>query len=71
MEKLLSKDWKEKMERLNTSELLGEIQGEFAQNFKTENLLSKIITNPANPDLFSPLGSNQRLAYAPKALSHL
>lgn len=30
MEKLLSKDWKEKMERLNTSELLGEIQGEFA-----------------------------------------
>lgn len=27
MEKLLSKDWKEKMERLNTSELLGEIKG--------------------------------------------
>ncbi|XP_065450827.1 transcription factor SOX-6 isoform X4 [Chrysemys picta bellii] len=26
MEKLLSKDWKEKMERLNTSELLGEIK---------------------------------------------
>ncbi|XP_031789768.1 transcription factor SOX-6 isoform X16 [Piliocolobus tephrosceles] len=28
MEKLLSKDWKEKMERLNTSELLGEIKGD-------------------------------------------
>jgi len=27
MEKLLSKDWKEKMERLNTGELLGEIKG--------------------------------------------
>lgn len=27
MEKLLSKDWKEKMERLNTSDLLGEIKG--------------------------------------------
>lgn len=28
MENLLSKDWKEKMERLNTGELLGEIKGE-------------------------------------------
>lgn len=27
MEKLLSKDWKEKMERLNTSELLAEVKG--------------------------------------------
>lgn len=27
MEKLLSKDWKEKMEKLNTSDLLGEIKG--------------------------------------------
>lgn len=34
MEKLLSKDWKEKMERLNTSELLGEIKGIVYQIFK-------------------------------------
>lgn len=27
MEKLLSKDWKEKMEKLNTSDLLGDIKG--------------------------------------------
>lgn len=27
MEELLSKDWKEKMERLNTSELLAEVKG--------------------------------------------
>lgn len=32
MEKLLSKDWKEKMERLNTSELLGEIKGTIRKN---------------------------------------
>ncbi|XP_073515161.1 transcription factor Sox-6-like isoform X2 [Phyllobates terribilis] len=32
MEKLLSKDWKEKMERLNTSELLGEIKGKRSRN---------------------------------------
>lgn len=40
MEKLLSKDWKEKMDRLNTSELLGEIQGECAllQNGEFFNL---------------------------------
>lgn len=30
MEKLLSKDWKEKMERLNTSELLAEVKGKTA-----------------------------------------
>lgn len=27
MEKLLSKEWKEKMERLNTSELLADVKG--------------------------------------------
>lgn len=27
METLLSKDWKEKMERLDTSDLLGEVKG--------------------------------------------
>ncbi|XP_053800594.1 transcription factor SOX-6 isoform X8 [Vidua chalybeata] len=33
MEKLLSKDWKEKMEKLNTSDLLGEIKGVIQCNF--------------------------------------
>ncbi|NXF28592.1 SOX6 factor, partial [Nyctibius bracteatus] len=32
MEKLLSKDWKEKMEKLNTSDLLGEIKGGVSQD---------------------------------------
>lgn len=27
MDRLLSKDWKERMERLNASELLGDIKG--------------------------------------------
>ncbi len=31
MEKLLSKDWKEKMERLNAGELLGEIKGKMPE----------------------------------------
>lgn len=37
MEKLLSKDWKEKMERLNTSELLAEVKGR----------LYPVLTNPS------------------------
>ncbi|KAK1798787.1 hypothetical protein P4O66_006667 [Electrophorus voltai] len=38
MEKLLSKDWKEKMERLNTSELLGEIKGGLSGTNSTSSL---------------------------------
>ncbi|XP_073763032.1 transcription factor SOX-6 isoform X20 [Danio rerio] len=41
MEKLLSKDWKEKMERLNTGELLGEIKESLAEK---ERQLSTMIT---------------------------
>ncbi|XP_060722729.1 transcription factor SOX-6 isoform X6 [Tachysurus vachellii] len=44
MEKLLSKDWKEKMERLNTSELLGEIQGTPESLAEKERQLSTMIT---------------------------
>lgn len=39
MEKLLSKDWKEKMERLSTSELLGEVKG---KNESKSNDLEKV-----------------------------
>ena len=28
MERLLSKDWKERMDKLNTNKLLGEVKGE-------------------------------------------
>ncbi|XP_070130953.1 transcription factor SOX-6 isoform X21 [Equus przewalskii] len=44
MEKLLSKDWKEKMERLNTSELLGEIKGTPESLAEKERQLSTMIT---------------------------
>ncbi|MEE6499508.1 hypothetical protein FKM82_003465 [Ascaphus truei] len=44
MEKLLSKDWKEKMERINTSELLGEIKGTPESLAEKERQLSTMIT---------------------------
>lgn len=44
MEKLLSKDLKEKMERLNTSELLGEIKGTPESLAEKERQLSTMIT---------------------------
>ncbi|XP_044126957.1 transcription factor SOX-6 isoform X5 [Bufo gargarizans] len=44
MEKLLSKDWKEKMERLNTSELLGEIKGTPESLAEKERQLSTMIS---------------------------
>ncbi|MBN3318897.1 SOX6 factor, partial [Atractosteus spatula] len=48
MEKLLSKDWKEKMERLNTSELLGEIKGTPESLAEKERQLSTMITQLIN-----------------------
>ncbi|XP_018427886.1 PREDICTED: transcription factor Sox-6-like [Nanorana parkeri] len=44
VEKLLSKDWKEKMERLNTSELLGEIKGTPESLAEKERQLSTMIS---------------------------
>ncbi|MEQ2167441.1 hypothetical protein GOODEAATRI_004250, partial [Goodea atripinnis] len=44
MEKLLSKDWKEKMERLNTSELLAEVKGTPEGLAEKEHQLSTMIT---------------------------
>ncbi|XP_043938711.1 transcription factor SOX-6 isoform X2 [Protopterus annectens] len=44
MEKILSKDWKEKMERLNTTELLGEIKGTPESLAEKEEQLSTMIT---------------------------
>ncbi|XP_028811957.1 transcription factor SOX-6 isoform X1 [Denticeps clupeoides] len=45
MEKLLSKDWKEKMERLNTSDLLGEIKAGTPESLaEKERQLSTMIT---------------------------
>ncbi|XP_037338638.1 transcription factor SOX-6 isoform X2 [Pungitius pungitius] len=44
MEKLLSKDWKEKMERLNTSELLAEVKGTPESLAEKEQQLSTMIT---------------------------
>ncbi|KAM9301829.1 transcription factor SOX-6 [Gastrophryne carolinensis] len=44
MEKLLSKDWKEKMERLNTSELLGEVKGTPESLAEKERQLSTMIS---------------------------
>lgn len=44
MEKLLSKDWKEKMERLNTSELLAEVKGTPESLAEKEHQLSTMIT---------------------------
>ncbi|XP_021381281.2 transcription factor SOX-6 isoform X7 [Lonchura striata] len=44
MEKLLSKDWKEKMEKLNTSDLLGEIKGTPESLAEKERQLSTMIT---------------------------
>ncbi|XP_029438653.1 transcription factor SOX-6 isoform X5 [Rhinatrema bivittatum] len=44
VEKLLSKDWKEKMERLNTAELLGEIKGTPESLAEKERQLSTMIT---------------------------
>ncbi|XP_062404493.1 transcription factor SOX-6 isoform X10 [Sardina pilchardus] len=45
METLLSKDWKEKMERLNTSELLGEIKAGTPESLaEKEHQLSTMIT---------------------------
>ncbi|XP_072278465.1 transcription factor SOX-6 isoform X1 [Pyxicephalus adspersus] len=44
MEKLLSKDWKEKMERINTSELLGEIKGTPESLAEKERQLSTMIS---------------------------
>uniref|UniRef100_A0A8C7X9P7 SRY-box transcription factor 6 n=1 Tax=Oryzias sinensis TaxID=183150 RepID=A0A8C7X9P7_9TELE len=42
--KLLSKDWKEKMERLNTSELLGEVKGTPESLAEKEHQLSTMIS---------------------------
>lgn len=50
MEKLLSKDWKEKMERLNTSELLAEVKGRTAiksSRFITQTALEAVLTSPS------------------------
>ncbi|XP_034047097.1 transcription factor SOX-6 isoform X4 [Thalassophryne amazonica] len=44
MEKLLSKDWKEKMERLNTSDLLAEVKGTPESLAEKEHQLSTMIT---------------------------
>ncbi|KAM6950505.1 transcription factor SOX-6 isoform 1-T2 [Lycodopsis pacificus] len=44
MEELLSKDWKEKMERLNTSELLAEVKGTPESLAEKEHQLSTMIT---------------------------
>ncbi|XP_016138586.1 transcription factor SOX-6-like [Sinocyclocheilus grahami] len=44
MDKLLSKDWKEKMERLNTDDLLGEIKGTPESLAEKERQLSTMIT---------------------------
>ncbi|XP_024151395.1 transcription factor SOX-6 isoform X1 [Oryzias melastigma] len=44
MEKLLSKDWKEKMERLSTSELLGEVKGTPESLAEKEHQLSTMIS---------------------------
>ncbi|KAM4744553.1 transcription factor SOX-6 isoform 1-T1 [Anableps anableps] len=44
MEKLLSKDWKEKMERLNTNELLAEVKGTPEGLAEKEHQLSTMIT---------------------------
>ncbi|CAK6969758.1 transcription factor SOX-6 isoform X2 [Scomber scombrus] len=44
METLLSKDWKEKMERLNTSELLAEVKGTPESLAEKEHQLSTMIT---------------------------
>ncbi|XP_071344690.1 transcription factor SOX-6 isoform X5 [Trachinotus anak] len=44
MEKLLSKEWKEKMERLNTSELLAEVKGTPESLAEKEHQLSTMIT---------------------------
>lgn len=47
MEKLLSKDWKEKMERLNTSELLAEVQGRTASNKQIYPHKQAVLTSPS------------------------
>lgn len=50
MEKLLSKDWKEKMERLNTSELLAEVKGRTAIKARrsiTQTALEAVLTSPS------------------------
>uniref|UniRef100_A0A8D3BJ22 SRY-box transcription factor 6 n=1 Tax=Scophthalmus maximus TaxID=52904 RepID=A0A8D3BJ22_SCOMX len=44
METLLSKDWKEKMERLNTSELLADVKGTPESLAEKEHQLSTMIT---------------------------
>eukprot|EP00079_Xenopus_tropicalis_P031291 XP_017945062.1 PREDICTED: transcription factor Sox-6 isoform X2 [Xenopus tropicalis] len=44
VEKILSKDWKDKMDRLNTSELLGEIKGTPESLAEKERQLSTMIT---------------------------
>ncbi|KAL2093528.1 hypothetical protein ACEWY4_010840 [Coilia grayii] len=44
MDRLLSKDWKERMERLNASELLGEIKGTPESLKEKERQLSTMIT---------------------------
>nr|XP_043885574.1 transcription factor SOX-6 isoform X1 [Solea senegalensis] len=44
MEKLLSKEWKEKMERLNTSELLADVKGTPESLAEKEHQLSTMIT---------------------------
>uniref|UniRef100_A0A8C2Z545 SRY-box transcription factor 6 n=1 Tax=Cyclopterus lumpus TaxID=8103 RepID=A0A8C2Z545_CYCLU len=44
MEKLLSKDWKENMERLNTSELLAEVKGTPESLAEKEHQLSTMIS---------------------------
>ncbi|XP_048886791.1 transcription factor SOX-6-like isoform X2 [Brienomyrus brachyistius] len=44
MEKLLSKDWKEKMERFNTTELLGDVKGTPESLAEKERQLSTMIT---------------------------
>uniref|UniRef100_A0A6Q2YU71 HMG box domain-containing protein n=1 Tax=Esox lucius TaxID=8010 RepID=A0A6Q2YU71_ESOLU len=48
MEKLLSKDWKEKMERLNASELLGAVKGTPESLAEKEHQLSTMISQLIN-----------------------
>ncbi|XP_077478050.1 transcription factor SOX-6 isoform X1 [Stigmatopora argus] len=48
MEKLLSKDWKEKMERLNTSDLLADVKGTPESLAEKEHQLSTMISQLIN-----------------------
>lgn len=55
MEKLLSKDWKEKMERLNTSELLGEVKG---KNELKPNNLKKVFILSDLENVYTAISEN-------------